>query len=280
MNIDDIIRLLKNLDEKPGSFVKQESALYPVTQATHTYHINHLATEESILKNAIKVKHAQVTDDVYAIVSIAHENDVYKSLLLYLDGTKVISKESTTLIMKNKFKEMGLSYSIYNQATKSIFGGSSSYKLPYIHKQRIYMPVNAVIKTSGTWVALHHVTAYSQDSQYDCTKLQFINKVNLITDLTKQSFEKQLERSLKILAVQDKVIGKFNLDLGDVSIKLSRDNKELLVHRMLDQHKDMVEDVNYMEYYYRMMILQFVDNEPEVARDFIKQLLPEHIVEK
>lgn len=268
MNIDDLIMLLKNLDEKTVSLVKQESALYPVEQATQTYHINHLSEDKQLIKSAIKVKHAQITDDVYAIINISSEASDYRSLLLYLDGTKVISKESTSLIMKNKFKEIGLSYDVYIRAAKTIFG-ATSYKLPYVHRQRIYMPMNAVVKTAGTWIALHHVTGYTQDQQYDCTKLQFLNKVNLITDLTKQSFEKHLDRALKILAVQDKVIESINIDLGDISIKPSRENKELLIHRVMDKNKGIIDDVNYMAYYYRMMMLKFLENEPEGARKFV-----------
>lgn len=274
MNIDDLIMLLKNLDEKPISLVKQESALYPVSEATVTYHINSLSKDVQLLKNAIRVKHANITDDVYAIVNISENDEMYKSLLLYLDGTKVITKESTSLLMKNRFRELGLNYSIYIQAVKSIFG-STSYKLPYVHKQRIYMPMNAVVKTSGTWIALHHVIAYSQDKQYDCTKLQFMNKVNLITDLTKQSFEKHLDRAVKILAVQDKVIENLNTELGDIAVRPSRDNKELLIHRFMDNHKGIVDDVNYMAYYYHMMLLKFLDNEPEEAKEFMKGLIAE-----
>ncbi|NEW62467.1 hypothetical protein GMA11_03575 [Granulicatella sp. zg-ZJ] len=209
-------KLLMILEKLEGSEQTLEFPRNYILDDLENHNREHRIIDQTTIQHlffqAKKVKSMDVDDDVYAIIHLGDEYAPYKSMLLSFSTIPLISKESTNGIMSRLFIKLGIGYHQYCDIIKMMFN-TPLYRLPYIYGGKMYLPASGPTKQSCTWYALHHILKYTKDSEYGDVLLTFKQHIHIKAELTKDSFQKQLERANILYQLQQEGLKYLMIDV-------------------------------------------------------------------
>lgn len=134
---------------------------------------------------------ANIWENVVMVKPLSAKYYPYKSLILDQQGNFYTSLETSNLIMKKIFMQIGVTYQ-ENCALIKKMALSYNYKLPYVAKGKVYLQEQGNAKQSTTWYAIHLLKSYEYTSEQSIV-LEFKN-IKIATDFSKESFQNQLMR--------------------------------------------------------------------------------------
>lgn len=196
MNISEIIKTLQEVN----NLLEENS----IREDSMQYDIANSQWEKNEISVAKRARSAQITEKTYLIMTLSKEHLPYKTLLLDLDGEHFKAKESTTILLNRYFSKLGMEQDIVNECQKLLFD-RPIYKMPYVFNGKAFMPLTAVQKKAGTWIATHLIRQYGISAETKNVWVEFENKVKLLLDINEYSFNSQIDRIVKIQQVQEKL---------------------------------------------------------------------------
>lgn len=154
---------------------------------------------QGLTDTCIEFNHIVITNKVFYIKDISQLTSTpFNSLVFYLNQEPLKSKETTTEIMNRYFKANLIPYD-YVRFTGRCIGIQKC--CPYVSSDSAFVPEKGPTNRSVNWYAMHHVVQEVKDKQTNLTSLHFRNQLELVLDLGKTGYEKQLERVMNLYSL-------------------------------------------------------------------------------
>lgn len=171
----------------------------PQSHVTDLSSLN-LSAVQKLLEKSLDGNYVEVTDDTFYLLDVSTFQGVgYQSILIQRCGMMYKSLETTNKLLENFSKKQFSAHEVTNFVAETL---NYKQKIPYLIGDRAVIPDIGYTKKPASWLVLNQVQHSSFNFEKKLVYLSSQTGFNLVIYMSKDQFEKQVERAAHIYKIK------------------------------------------------------------------------------